>query len=315
MLMTRLIVAAVLFCSCLGLAWQSGILAGQKRMDKSAKALMLTSKKLVKFHSRMGPIQSGDWLKSHRESGQTFPEYVSEKPITLSKRRSILYVLPLGEFDKHQRKIIELSGQFMGLYFGCKVKILDTLSLENAKIPDRAKRVHPQWGMRQILSTYVLDSVLKPRLPKDAFALIAFTSNDLYPADDWNFVFGQASLRNRVGVWSIYRNGDAETEFDTCLMRTIKTATHETGHMFSIRHCTAYECNMCGSNNRGESDRRPVYLCPNCVAKVWYATKCDPIQRFKNLAKFCEDNGMKVEAAFYKSCVTALAPESDEYDK
>ena len=44
------------------------------------------------------------------------------------------------------------------------------------------------------------------------------------------------------------------------------TATHETGHMFSMLHCTAYECCMCGSNHREESDRRPVYLCPECTA-------------------------------------------------
>ncbi len=59
-----------------------------------------------------------------------------------------------------------------------------------------------------------------------------------------------------MGVWSIYRNGDprqGDDAFRLCLRRTIKTATHETGHMFSMYHCTLFECNMCGSNHRVEN--------------------------------------------------------------
>ncbi len=91
--------------------------------------------------------------------------------------------------------------------------------------------------------------------------MIALTTSDLWPGKGWNFVFGQARLRERVGVWSLYRNGDpdeSEGAFRLCLLRTIKTATHETGHMFSLRHCTKYECNMCESNNSEESDRSPM---------------------------------------------------------
>ena len=38
-------------------------------------------------------------------------------------------------------------------------------------------------------------------LPKDAFAFVAFTSSDLWPGEGWNFVFGQASMEGRIGVW------------------------------------------------------------------------------------------------------------------
>ena len=305
-----------LFCAVTlalgGAVVASTALQRKSRIDRLGKKLEPIARKLVPLHSLMGPVQSGDWLESHRESGQTFREYIGERPVTPTKNRSVLYVLPLGDFDAHQKKIVDLSADFLGRYFQCSVKTMDTLSLKDAKIPNNAKRVHPSWGVRQILSTHVLDKVLKPRLPKDAFALIAFTSSDLYPADDWNFVFGQASLRNRVGVWSIFRNGDPETEFQSCLSRTLKTATHETGHMISIRHCTAYECNMCGSNNRQESDRRPIYLCPHCVAKVWWATKCDPTERFKSLIEFCVDNGLSKEARFYRECVKKLTKEKNQ---
>ena len=281
---------------------------GQRRgrLDSKARKLQPILHKLIPLHHTMGPVRPGDWLESHQERGQTFTQYVAERPIKLTKNRRVLYVLPLGEFNDHQQKIVELSADFLGRYFACKVKIMDTLSLEDAKIPNTAKRVHPSWGVRQILSTHILNKILKPRLPKDAFALISFTSSDLYPAESWNFVFGQASLRDRVGVWSIFRNGDPETEFKTCLSRTLKTATHETGHMISIRHCTAYECNMCGSNNLDESDRRPNYLCPQCVAKVWYATNCDPVKRFESLKEFCDKHDFTAESVHYGKCIQTL---------
>ena len=94
-----------------------------------------------------------------------------------------------------------------------------------------------------MLTTYILHDVLPPRLSQDAAVLIALTAADLWPGEGWNYVFGQASLSDRVGVWSLHRFGDAEESDDAfrqCLRRTLKTASHETGHMFSMRtaRCT-----------------------------------------------------------------------------
>ena len=272
--------------------------------SQSVKQLQALSQRLTDLHQPMGPTKPGDWLESHNESGQTFRQYVKSRPIKLTRKRNKLYVVPLGKFDEQQKKIVDLSAEFLGLYFGCESKMMSPLSLE--VIPEKARRVHPSWGVRQIKSTYVLSDVLYPRLPKDAAALIALTSSDLYPEDDWNFVFGQASLKKRVGVWSMFRNGDPESEFKKCLRRTLQTATHETGHMFSIEHCIAYECNMCGSNNRGESDRRPLYLCPECLPKIWWATKSKPKKRFEELIKFCQTHGLKAELDYFTNALRAI---------
>ena len=102
--------------------------------------------------------------------------------------------------------------------------------------------------------------MLKPKRPRDAVAVLALAALDLWPGEGWNFVFGQANLTERVGVWSLYRNGDPELGADAytlCLRRTLKTATHETGHMLGIAHCTAYACGMNGSNSRG-GERSPT---------------------------------------------------------
>ncbi len=270
----------------------------------NARQARETIAKLKPLHRTLGKPKPGEWLAEHEEAGQTFAQYIRASPSTPTGRRTVIYVQPLGEFTEAERKIVELSAEYLGIYMNRPVKIMKDLPL--SVIPDRARRVHPQWGMKQILSTYVLHDVLAPRLPKDAAAYIAFTSTDLWPGRGWNFVFGQASLRERVGVWSIHRNGDAEKESTLCLRRTLKTASHETGHMFSMKHCTAYDCNMCGSNHREESDRQPLYLGPECHAKLCWATGAKPMDRYRALAKFCQTNGLKEEAAFYLKSAKTL---------
>ena len=265
--------------------------------------------KLTPLHKKLGRARPGDWLLYHKEPGQTFDAYLRCRPVLPRGRRRVLYVQPLGRFTDTQRKVVKLTAEFMGLHFNLPVKVRKDLPL--SVIPPKARRVHPQWGDKQILTTYVLDKVLRPRLPKDAAACIALTASDLWPGEGWNFVFGQASLARRVGVWSIYRNGDPDKDpktFRLCLLRTVKTATHEIGHMFSMLHCTAYECNMCGSNSRAESDRRPLAMCPQCMAKVCWATRADPAKRLRALGAFCEKHGLKDEAAFYERSAGALAP-------
>jgi len=293
-----------------GAALSVGASAGKE--PKRMKRLLAVRDRLVPLHRRLGPPKPGDWLSVHREPGQTFREYVASTPVTPRGARRSLVIQPLGEFTKAQRRIVTLTAEFMGLYFGLPVRIEKDLPL--SLIPARARRVHPSWGVKQILSTYVLYQVLKPRLPKDAAAYLAFTASDLWPGEGWNFVFGQASLRDRVGVWSIYRNGDPEKDeaaFRLCLLRTLKTATHEIGHMFGMQHCIRYECNLCGSNHREECDRRPLALCPECVCKVCWATGADPVERYRKLAAFCRKNGLKAEAAFYeKSLRTLRGPRS-----
>lgn len=223
------------------------------------------------------------------------------------KNRRTIYIQPLGELTKTERKIVDLTGEFMGDYFMLPVKILEPLPL--SKIPAEARRNREDLGHEQILTTYVLNDLLKARLPNDAATLLAITPVDLWPGEGWNFVFGQASLRDRVGVWSFQRFGNPEASDDAfrlCLLRTIEVATHETGHMFSMQHCIQLECNMNGSNNLPESDRHPLEVCPNCLAKLCYATGAKPIPRFEKLVEFCKANGLKKEQEFYELSLKKL---------
>ncbi len=276
--------------------------AGDERSDALGKLIP----KLKPLHKPLPKPSPNDWLARHDEPGQTLHQYLRADPVTLTKDRNTIYVQPLGPLTKQEREIVELSAEYLGLYFNCAVKIRDELSLD--LIPQGKRRVH--FGDEQILTTYVLNDVLKSRLPDNAAAYIAFTATDLWPGKGWNFVYGQASLRNRVGVWSLARNGDpteSDAAYQLCLLRTLKTATHETGHMFSIKHCIAHECNMCGRNHRDESDRSPLYLCPICMAKICWATNADPIERYRKLQEFSEENGLEAEAGFFAKSIQAIS--------
>jgi archaemetzincin len=246
------------------------------------------------------------WLAEHEERGQSFLEYREGDPVLPDVRgdgegrRKVLYIQPLGPLTESQQTIVTLTADYMARFFALPVRIQDELPL--SLIPPEAQRKHPSWGTHQILTSYVLDEVLSPRLPVDAAAYLSFTATDLWPGKGWNFVFGQASLRKRVGVWSIHRNGDpavGASSFRRALMRAVKTAVHETGHMFSMAHCTHYECAMAGANNRDESDGHPLWLCPECMAKVCWATGADPAERYRRLGEFARGHGFAREAAFF----------------
>ena len=304
------IIAQVVMPLILGIGFAVGCAfasEAQPELSDSARAKQLRAamEKLRPLHNKLGKPKPGDWLIFHPEPGQTFQQYLACEPVRPVGKRRTIHIQPLGAFTETQRKIVNLTADFMGRYFSVPVKVCDDLAL--SVIPADARRV--RFGNEQILTGHVLEKVLKPRLPADAAAYIAFTASDLWPGEGWNFVFGEASLRERVGVWSICRNGEpdaSEDDFRLCLLRTMKTATHETGHMFSMQHCTAYECNMCGSNSREESDRRPIALCPECWAKVCWATRADPVERFKKLAEFCNQNGLMGYAGFYERSMKAL---------
>jgi archaemetzincin len=286
-----------------------------KYLDLDEPTLPANLWRLVAIHERFGPPEPRDWVVEQRELGQTYLQYVHSQPVRPDEKRRVICVQPVGEFNERQRRIINLTAEFLGIYFDLPVKVEKDLVLTFESIPSEARRTHPTWGQKQVLSTYVLYDVLKPRLkelPEGHVAYIAFTNLDLWPGRGWNFVFGQASLRDRVGVWSMYRFGDpteSDEAFRLCLRRTIRIGSHEMGHMFSMKHCILFQCNMCGSNHLGESDRHPLALCPHCLAKLCWATKADPEQRFAKLASFCEANGLEPEQEFYEKSLAVLRGE------
>lgn len=269
------------------------------------KALITTLRPL---HQPLAPIRPGDWLEHHDESGQTFAEYLDSSPIRPAANRRTLVLQPIGTFSEAQRRLLTATADCLGRFYALPLRLAP--DLDAGLIPAAQQRRHPQDQQLQWRSDWILDDLLRPRLPADALAVLGLTATDLWPGEGWNFVFGQASLSQRVGVWSLARNGDPAGSDDLrriCLRRTLKTALHETGHMLSLLHCRLYECGMNGANHREESDRHPLWFCPECEAKVLFATAAPARARYQALAAWFAEAGLADEAAFYQRSAARLA--------
>jgi len=294
------------FCGLLLSAWIMLAAEENKELPR-LRPFYPAARKVHSLHRTKTEPQPGDWLAEHDEPGQTFSQYRNSRPNRPTRVRTTIYLQPIGDFTAEQEKIVAATAEMLEPFYFTPVRKLKPIPLD--AIPDRARRTHPTWGDRQLLTSYILYDLLKPRRPKDAVAVLALTASDLWPGEGWNFVYGQAALRDRVGVWSLYRNGDAsesDEAFQRALRRSLQTATHETGHMLGIKHCTLYECGMNGSNHQSEADSRPLALCPECAQKVWWACDADPAERYESLAKFANANGLDEDALLWKRSLERL---------
>jgi archaemetzincin len=277
-------------------------MSAAREAKKERAELRSNIKKIEPFFKPMGRPLSNDWLETHNEPGQTFEEYLDADQVKPTKERQKIYVLPLGTFNANQKKIVDITAEYLKVFYDLPVEELPAKPLVAVHPNVRQNKLTKT---RQIQTGHILNDVLKPQLPADAAALIAFTIDDLYPNDSMSYVFGQASLEDRVGVWSLSRMDD-NTDQRNFLIRTLKIAAHETGHMFSMRHCKKYECLMSGTNHLAETDRRPIDACPECTAKICWLSDVDQAERYKKLAEFCRKNGLVKEADEFAKKAAAL---------
>ncbi|MFH1242067.1 MAG: archaemetzincin [Pseudomonadota bacterium] len=239
-----------------------------------------------------------DWLAQHPEPGQTFEDFVGSNPNRPDAIRNKIYLQPLGVFQEDQSPSIDLLRDFTIAYFAMDVKVLPPMDISGAEF---VTRINPYTGNRQILSSHIL-AFLKKGLPRDAFCLLAITMDDLYPHPSWNFVFGQASLHDRVGVFSFarydpefYGEPRGKEYHQLLLRRSLKVLVHETTHMFTLNHCIFFKCVMNGSNHLKESDSRPLHLCPVCLRKLQFSIEFDVAGRYDKLLQFYHKVGFKDE--------------------
>lgn len=309
-----LILAAPLFAVCSGMAFEPpGV---QQRLEAigPTNGLPVVLQRAFTPGDSFRPIPvpgPNDWLGAHPEPGQTFEQFRRSHPIRPDAERRILYLQPLGLFSEQQSPSLEKLRQYAAAFFQIEVKVLAAVSIDAGGFTSRTNSITRR---PQILTRDVLEW-LKQKLPADAFCLLAITMEDLYPDPSWNFVFGQASFTERVGVYSFARYDPAfygETRGSdyqqVLLRRSMKVLTHETGHIFGLAHCVYFACVMNGSNHLQESDRRPLHLCPVCLRKLQFSTGFDVVKRYEDLARFDNECGFVDEARWLTQRVEQLQP-------
>lgn len=253
--------------------------------------------------ARKTPPGPGDWLDVHHEAGRSFRSYRRSDPPRAGKIRRVLALQPLGEFTDEDRKLVRTAADFASLYYQLPVRIRP-----DASVPRKDRRKRHAWGTSEYYWQYRTDWIMRilgARLSADAVALLGVTMEDIYPDPDWNYVFGIASLDERIGVYSLarYRQefwGKLPTHAGrkVTLLRTLKVLAHETAHMFGLVHCIRYECLVNGSNDLPEADRSPIYLCPDCLRKLAWNRGFDIAARYRALTKFYRKHGLEAQAKF-----------------
>ncbi|XP_008436028.1 archaemetzincin-2 isoform X2 [Poecilia reticulata] len=252
-----------------------------------------------------------DWIVAHPEEPQDFEAFYRDPHRkTPDAGHSTIYIQTIGSFGdvglQTDRYVEWLRDYCQAFFCGLSVKLLPAVGVSETGC---SFRVNSSSHNLQILTGDLLQFLGK-RKPKDAFCIVGITMIDLYPKDSWNFVFGQASLSEGMGVFSFARYDDhfysrnyagrlkkklqpRQGDYSvfqgyytppitsTLLLRSCKTITHETGHMFGIKHCQWMNCVMQGSNHLEESDRRPLDFCPICLHKLQVAVGFKIADRYK----------------------------------
>jgi archaemetzincin len=251
-----------------------------------------------------------DWLANHAEAGQTFVQFVRAGYNPPDARRHTVYLQPLGMFAPDDSPPLDQLRQFAAVFFMLDIVVLPTLDIAASPI---TARQNPHTHHTQLLTSDIL-GLLRRQLPIDAYGMLGITMTDLYPDPAWNFVFGQASLRERVGVYSFARyhprfSGKAPSDAWQQLMRrrSCKVLAHETAHMFGIAHCVYFHCLMNGSNHLAESDARPMHLCPVNLRKLQHGVGFDVVVREERLHDVCVRLGFTDEARWLRERVATIA--------
>jgi archaemetzincin len=293
--------------SCLAMDFSLPTSAERLRAIGSTRGLPETLQKFFRPDGDFEPIpvpKPGDWLAEHPESGQSFDEFVRSRPRRPGARRTRIYLMPLGEFPDGESPPVTTLREYGGAYFAMDVEVLPALSISGRGL---TTRTNPITGNRQILTGDVL-ALLRNQLPRDAFCVLAITMEDLYPDPSWNFVFGQASLREGVGVFSFARYDPAfygqergKDYHEILLRRSCRVLVHEMAHMFSLEHCTYFRCVLNGSNHLRESDSRPLSLCPVCLRKLHFSIGFEVAGRYQGLLRFYRNIGFDPETRWVEN--------------
>lgn len=257
-------------------------------------------------------IENG-WLQLVSENSQSYSDYLKFEK---RNRDGIIYIAILDDLNIDVDKL----KYFVEIWFQKQVVILyDIRFIDNILCYKNTKTVIKARHNDNIKSQQFLVKKINNELEKikndldNSLCLIALTSNDLYPDDNWNYVFGESYMNIGIGTFSTYHfNIDnllkADQSFknvqiykDNFFRMICHIAVHEIGHMFGIEHCVYYACNMNGCMSIFELVQQPTYLCPIDLRKLQYVMNLDVAKRHELLKKFYEENDFIREVIYSKS--------------
>lgn len=252
----------------------------------------------------------GDWLAENKEEAEDLVTFACSHNKITAERKTI-YILPLEDLDPDLSPSLETLRLYAETFFGMTVLLLPPLkSVASKKKPcvvfstpgyqfEVATKMNIQTKQIQFMAGD-LCSVMSRFMPKDTYCMIGITMTDLYSSSDWNFVFGQANLRTKMGVFSFVRYSPlfmttrtemTDAEKLLLLRRSCRVLVHEVFHMFGAGHCVYANCCMNGANHLEEDDSQPLFLCPVDLAKLYCVQPFRLLVKLEAIRKFCVTQG------------------------
>lgn len=248
--------------------------------------------------------KQGDWLREHAEQGQTLRQFGNTSfRIVPHGAVTTLLLQPIGDYphDPVSAPQLPLLAAYLQAFFGPCVRVQANKPVPLEKIPNLTTREGSE-GLRQLLISDLygyLGGVMTSRdRARTTLATVGVTMEDLYPGDEWEFVYGEANPMDAVGVFSFarYHPSFAPTTLHTppdvaMLLRSCKVLSHEVGHLAGLKHCVYFHCLMNGANRAAELEQQALQLCPLCLKKLAGPFRWDLMARSQALQAFYAAHG------------------------
>ncbi len=212
--------------------------------------------------------QPNNWLDNVNEYGQTVKNY--KKQVKKFDKNGIIYLNFLDNSTINKDELIE----FIKIWFQREVIIIEENIVDFGDVKFREFNETKQYLVSDI--NKILNK--KKRDYKNSICLFAITEKDLYPDEDWNYVFGESLINGEIGTLSLFRFLNSK--------KIYKLIAHEIGHIFGLEHCIYYSCCMNGIMSSEDLDVLPDSLCPIDLNKLYYSMDLDIKKRQNELIKF-----------------------------
>lgn len=267
--------------------------------------------KIHQLEQKLPDPLPGSWRANNpNEKNETLDQYITKISGRMWPNRQPLFVQSLGQYSDTEKKIIQITSDYLNIFHNVPVKICDT-ALTMTQLRQRYETMKEEGRVEELFAFFsdmlnttfpnqnnqyeaiaacdMLRTVcpdINPEITDEA-AILAFTKEDLY-SFNYNFVFGIYPGGNDA-IWSHARFGDPhanDLNFEKCLKRVMKISAHEFGHVKNLPHCSDYKCNIGGYNHLGELDASPLLYCLQDTAKICYLTGVNLLDYHKNLLNY-----------------------------
>lgn len=261
---------------------------------------------LVSLAEMLGSPKSGEWRSNFKEQPQSFLQYAhdgSREKATSS--RGVIVIQPVGDINQELRSAIVTAGNYLSAYYGLRARVMKAIPV--SEIPRSLLRKYN--NTVQLNAEGFMQEVMAASMPSDAAAMLAVTNLDLWPGAAWPFesALGWSAFHGRTATLSTYRSmGPGALDRGNNLLRLCKLATHEVGHAFTMKHCHRYACNFNGCADMAENDQKPLWPCPDCLAKLSLATKVSARDHCLAMERLCKEVGFRQEVAYYQRALRYL---------